>query len=120
MLKKLNLQKRILIAIGAVAVWVAMCYFLSGTNSNHRELDTAVTVLGVIATILMMLSYYEYTAVMLLGGIGSILLYIAMLKDNPEQITYLCYSVYSEICVIMAFIKVHTIYEGQQKNNMTI
>ncbi len=120
MLKRLNVKARIIIVAGTVASWVTIYYFLSRTNSSHRELDTAATVLGIISTILMMLSYYEYTAVMLFGGICSISLYIAMLKDNPEQITYLCYSVYSQICVIMAFIKVHSIYDRQQKNNMTI
>ena len=102
---------------GSVLAWIIICFFLSETDSNFRELDTAVTVLEIVSTVLTMLSYYEYTATMLLGGVGSILLYAAMLGTTPEQVTYLGYSIYSFICTCMAFVKVHSLYAEQQKAN---
>ena len=115
MLKKLTLMQRIIMIFGAMAAWFVICHFLSGTASNYRELDTAVTILGIIATVLMMLSYYEYTFAMLSGGICSILLYIAMLRNAPEQATFLGYSIYSLICTIVALRRVRVIYAEQQK-----
>ena len=116
-LKRLSAGKRAILIAGSVLAWILICFFLSETDSSFRELDTAVTVLGTVSTVLTMLSYYEYTATMLLGGVGSILLYAVMLKETPEQVTYLGYSIYSFICTCMAFVKVHSLYDEQQKAN---
>lgn len=115
-LKKLSGKMRIIIAAATIVAWCVICFVLTGTDAKFRELDTAVTVLGIAATILTMLSYYEYTFVMLAGGICTIVLYILMLKDTPEQITYLGFSVYSLICTILAFGQVHIIYKKQRKD----
>lgn len=63
-----------------------------------------------------MLSYIEYTVLMLAGQICSIGLYIAMLGTNPEQLTYLIYSVYAFICTTAAFVRTREIYRIQQNS----
>lgn len=118
-LKKTVRGKRAILIAGSVLAWILICFFLSETDSSFRELDTAVTVLGTVSTVLTMLSYYEYTATMLLGGVGSILLYAVMLKETPEQVTYLGYAIYSFVCTCMAFVKVPSRMPNSRKNKKT-
>ncbi len=114
MLKKLSARQRIMIIAAAAAAWLIIQHMLSGADSTCRELDTAVTILGFLETILTLLSYYEYTAAKLGGGLCSMLLFVSMLKDYPEQTTYLGYSVYLLICSTIAVIRVRKIYAEQQ------
>lgn len=113
-LKKLSLVKRSILIVGSIAAWGIICFFLSGTGSNYKEIDTAVTVLGTVGTVLMMFSYLEYTAFTFGSVFFSIMLYAAMLKDTPEQMTYLGFSVYSMICLLVAVFKANKIYKKQQ------
>ena len=114
MLKRMSLKRRLLLAAAGAAAWIAICLALSGTKASHSLLDTGITVSGIIATILMMLSYIEYTIMMLAGQLLSICLYIAMLADSPEQTPYLIYSVYSLICSAAACVNAHKIFSAQQ------
>lgn len=52
---------------------------------------------------------------MIAGGAFSILLYLCMLKDTPEQITYLGFSVYLLICQVFACRQVSVLYKVQRK-----
>lgn len=115
LLKRLTSRQRIVLAAATVIVWCVACFALSGTSAKYREIDTAVTVLGIAATILTLLSYCEYTVLMIAGGSLSIILYLCMLKDTPEQITYLEFSVYSLICQIFACRQVSVLYQEQRK-----
>ena len=114
-LKRFSAAKRAALIIGTITAWGIICYFLSATDSSHKELDTAVTVVGVVGTVLTLLSYLEYTAFTFAGTVFSTLLYAAMLKETPEQITYLGYSVYSMICTLVALINANKIYSEQHK-----
>ena len=115
-LKKLTVRQRMAVSAGAVAVWGATVMILNRVGSAHSLLDTTTTILGILATVLTMLSYIEYTVLMLAGQICSIGLYIAMLGTNPEQLTYLIYSVYAFICTAAAFVRTREIYRMQQNS----
>ncbi len=114
-LKRFSNAKRAILIIGTIIAWGIICYFLSGTDSSHKELDTAVTVEGVVETVLTLFSYLEYTVFTFAGTVFSTLLYVMMLKDTPEQMTYLGYSVYSMICTLVALINANNIYREQNK-----
>ena len=100
---------------GFAVVWLAVILILSRTASDYRVLDTTISLVGILASLLAMLSYIEYVTLTALGQVFSLILYISMLKTNPEQLTYLVYSVYSIICIIRAFICTRQIYDEQQK-----
>ena len=115
-LKKLTTKQRIAVSAGSVAVWVAVILILNQVGAAHSLLDTTTTILGILATVLTMLSYIEYTVLMLAGQVCSICLYIAMLEKNPEQLTYLIFSVYALICAAAAFLKTREIYKIQRNS----
>lgn len=117
-LKKMSNFQRVAVTIGSLAAWLTLCFGLSKTDAQYRELDTAITVLGIVSSLLTMLSYREYTVVMLMSGTLSIVLYALMLWRNPEQITYLGYAVYSMVCQIIAFCNVNILYQEQRKEEI--
>ena len=69
-------------------------------------------------SILTLLSYIEYTWLMLVSGVLGIALNIAMAIDRPEMVTYVVFSVCSFICVTRQFFSVRRIY-SEQKNKKT-
>lgn len=98
-------------AISAVAL-----HFLSArSDSPYRFFDNYGTLVGIFTMILSLLSFREYSWFMLCGGILNLILYGTMLRDNPQQLTYLIYSVYSLICIVLQCISVHGLYREQQK-----
>ena len=117
--KKMTGKQRVVVALIAVAFWCGMLVVLKSLGSSHQILDNTVTMLGILNTVLMMLSYIEYTALMIPGNLFSIALYIAMIKESPEQITYLIYTLFSGYCVVRAFFRVRQLYAEQNKDKNT-
>ena len=102
---------------------LAVCYaltlaVLTAAGSGYSLLDGATSILGVATSVLTLLSYIEYTWLMLISGVLGIALNIAMAIDRPEMVTYVVFSVYSFICVTRQFFSVRRIYT-EQKNQKT-
>ena len=113
--RKMTVKQRLITALIAIAFWCGMLIVLKSLGSSHQILDNTVTMLGILNTVLMMLSYIEYTALMIPGNLFSIALYIAMIKESPEQITYLIYTLFSGYCVVRAFFRARKLYAEQNK-----
>ena len=114
MLRKLTAKQRILIAGGFVAALLAMWIILPLIGSQYVFLDSLTNILGILIYFLTMFAYVEYTFLMIIKGVIGTVLYITMLGDSPEILTYLIYSVYSFICIVFAFFRSKKIYDSQQ------
>lgn len=112
--RKLSWKNRVLFAFVCVVVLALMQFVLKQFNSNYALLDSAVTLLGIACSFLTMFAFIEYTWLMVLSGVINILLYLVVIKDSPEQTTYLIFSIYSLICQIVGFFEVRKIYKQQQ------
>lgn len=115
-LRKMNMKHRILLTIGYFIALTAMWFVLPLIGSEYVFLDSATNLLGIIIYFLTMFAYVEYTFLMLINGIISIILYITMIQDTPETVTFLIYSIYSFICIVFAFFEAKKLYDSQQKN----
>lgn len=113
-LKRMRPKQRLLAVFAAILIWLAMCGIMTLLGSSYMLLDNTVTLLGIAVTVLTMLAYIEYTWLSIPNGIVSILLYAAMLCDNPEQLTYLVFSLYSFACCLRAFFHARGLYRAQQ------
>lgn len=58
-----------------------------------------------LVSILTMLAFIEYVPLMILTQFISIGLYLAMMKENPAQITYLLYTLFSMVCQSLWLLK---------------
>lgn len=114
--------QRAILATGFVVAWTIVWFILPATDSVHRIFDISSSLLGMLNTVLTMLAFIEYVPLMILGQFVNIGLYISMLRDNPAQITYLIYALFSLSCQILALKKVLFLYRQQnaQKIRNTI
>lgn len=113
--KSLSTFKWLLIGIVFSVGFIIVNFVLSATDSSYRFLDNSASILGLIVSLLSMLSYREYSWLMLVTGSLNIVLYLNMSFDNPAQITFLIYGMYSMFCIIRQFFSVQKLYT-EQKN----
>jgi len=112
--RRLSVRGRVLVTAMFAGAWLILCGVLWLFDSSYMLFDNTITLLGILISILTMLAYIEYAWLMLPSGIISILLYVVMLPDSPEQLPYLIFSVYSMICVVRGFFRVLRLYDEQR------
>ena len=100
--------------LACCAAFGVMRVILTRTGGEHTVLDSMVTLFGVTASVLALLSYMEYAALMTSGTVCSVILYVTMLADHPEQATYLIYALYALICSVIAIFRLKKLYAEQQ------
>ncbi len=116
-LKKLNSKQRILTLAGFIVALVAMWIVLPLIGSQYVFLDSVTNLLGILIYFLTMFAFVEYTFLMIVNGVIGTALYITMLRETPEMITYLIYSVYSFVCIVFAFFEARKLYSRQKKTS---
>lgn len=102
-------------SIGFAVCFLLVQFVLKTANSNYPTLDNLGTIVGLTVSLLSLLSFREYSWLMLVTGVINLILYTVMTADNPAQITYLIYAVHSMICIIGQFFSVRRLY-AEQKN----
>lgn len=100
-------------------VWAGMYILLTLTDSRYVLFDNSVTLFGILISFLTMFSYIEYTYLMIPSSLISVGMYLVMMQEHPEQITYLIYSIYCFICQCIAFRSARKMYSEQKKEDTT-
>ncbi len=116
-LRKLSAKQRILGAVGLVILWFALTATVNALGGSYGGLDSAVSLIGVVGTLLSMFAFIEYSYFNMGANILSIILYINMLGAMPEQSTYLVSSAFGLVCNARAFLIAHRLYKKQQEEN---
>ncbi len=116
-LRRLSVKWRIIMLVSFAVLLLAMWILLPLIGSQYVFLDSATTLLGILIYFLTMFAFVEYTSFMIINGIINIFLYIQMLPDSPETMTYLIFSVYSFICICFAFFEARKLYKTQQNSD---
>ena len=106
---------RAAVFVGYGAAVTALCLILNTIGSSYSLLDSLSSMLGILISILTMLSFVEYSWLMLPSGLVTICLDISVAVNHPEQITYVIYACYSLICVTIGFFRVRQLYAEQKK-----
>ncbi len=112
--RRLTWKGRVGLSAGFVIAWTALYALLSQFDASYLLLDNTVTLIGVLVSVLAMFPYIEYIWLNILSVFISIILYIVMLRESPEQTTYLVYNIYAFICVVMAAHRSQKLYAAQQ------
>lgn len=113
--RTLSWKQRGWVAAAFAAAWCVLFVVLRMLGSSYQLLDNTVTLFGVLISILTIYACIEYTWLMIPSGLFNIVLYITMIPANPEQVTYLVFSIYSMICVTMALVYARKLYKKQQQ-----
>ncbi len=115
LLRKLSNKQRALIVAGFVILLVVLWIVLPLMGSQYVLLDSITNLLGILIYFLTMFAFVEYTFLMVINGVIGIVLYIQMIPQTPEIMSYLIFSVYSFICIVFAFFNARKLYNNQQK-----
>ena len=113
--RKLTAKQRIVTGTVFAGLLVVLGFMLPRLGGEHTFLDSAITLLGILTSVLTMLSYKEYALLMVAGGVLSSALYVAMLPEHPEQATYLIFNLYSLVCCTLASFRIRKLYAEQQR-----
>ncbi len=112
--RRLTAKQRLLTVVVFAGLLAGLALLLPLLGGEHSFLDSAVTLLGILTSVLTMLAYMEYAVLMVTGGLVSASLYISMLGDHPEQVTYLIFTLYSLTCCVIAGFRIGKLYKEQQ------
>lgn len=112
--RTLTKQQILLIVLGYAVSFLILYYVLSLLGSNYMLFDNAVTLFGVLLSLMMMFRFRECAFLMIPNAILRLGLYIAMVPASPEQLTYVIYAVYLLVCAVLMWKKTRTIYAQQQ------
>ena len=113
--RKLTAKQRIVTAAVFAGLLAGLGLLLPKLGGEHSFLDSAVTLLGILTSVLTMLAFTEYASLMVVSGLVCVALYAFMLGEHPEQVTYLIFTLYSLACCVIAFFRIRKLYAEQQK-----
>ena len=100
--------------LGIMAVaYVPLLISNKAAGGSYIELDTAGAVVAFASSALMLFAFSNYIYFQITGCFISMLLYIFMLRDTPEQLCYLIYNIYSTICCIRGALNISIIKKKQ-------
>lgn len=114
-LKRMKPKYLILLLLLFAVVLIVMWWALPLLGAQYVFLDSTATVLGTLTSFLTMFAFVEYTFFMVAGCVLNLVLYIQMLQDSPETITFLVFGVYSLICAVIGAVRATKLYKSQQK-----
>ncbi len=112
--QRLNKQQWLLLATAFGVSFVIVNFLLRSAGSTYRFWDNSSTLLSLAISILTIFAFREYTWLMLINGLITIGMYIAMSLDDPAQLTFLIYAVQSFICIIKQFFTVKHLHREQE------
>ncbi len=101
---------------GLILVYLFLFDYPTAAELLIMILDNAVTLLGIVATVLMMLRFVEYAPLQITSLLCSLTIYCTMLREDPAQITFIIYTVYAGICTLIAIRNMRRRYRAQQEN----
>ena len=114
-LRSMTTKQRLIALALAIAGWGILYVVMTFIGSSYMLFDNTLMLIGICSTVLTMLAYREYTGLYIPNCVVNVVLYITMLGENPEQLTYLIFSIYALICSVLAVIEARKLYKIQQK-----
>lgn len=100
------------LVLGLIVNALGLKSTVGGAVGLIKLLDNSSTVVGILATVLTMLRFREYPLLQLVGTGFSLAIYTILAVQNPGQITYIIYTLYSSICVTRAYLGIRARERG--------
>ena len=114
-LKKMTTKWRALNIVLVIALWAVYYLVINALGSASSLIDSMASLLGMYITVLQVLKYSEYTALMIPSSLLTIALYISLIAQGTvEQVPFLVYSLYSLCCVVRSVFNARKIIKEQE------
>lgn len=114
-LKRMTGKQRILGGLAFCAGWAVLYFALRAFGSEYLILDNTATLIGVTANVASLLYLIEFPYIQCVTYIVNIALNIQMVQNDARQWTFLIYSIYAFICVIISAVFMQKQYDRQHK-----
>ena len=96
-----------LVLLGFAVIWPAVYFAVSALpGANQSILDVTGTLLGILITVLSMLRFSEYAPLNLVSVAISLATHVMIFLNDPSNITYVIYTVYSGVCIVFAMVRI--------------
>ena len=116
--RSMSKKWKILGIIGLVVIYIPLLIMNINAGAALAPIDTAVSILGIVVTVLAMFAFVEYTYLSIIHSFLVLLLYVLMLGESPELTCYVVSTIYSITCIVRCALNVHKIYKKQQLENV--
>ena len=101
LLKKLSIKQRTIGLVLLLCLMLGSFAILKLINPDgHILLDTAISVIGWVVTLLTLFAYIEAYPLNVINCLLNLILFGIMTADDIKQLPYLIYSIYSTVMVI--------------------
>ena len=106
-----------LLAAGAFLVaWGGTLAVLLLVGSDFALLDTSVSLLGIVVSVLTMLAFVEYAPLWLVSNALSLFLNIQLALADISFLPYVIAGVYNLVCTVISVFNVAKLYKLQNAN----
>ena len=112
-LHKMSAKGRILTLVLFLVAWGATLGALTLLGSDFAILDTSVSLLGILVSLLTMLAYIEYAPLWLLSNILSLMLTVQVTLTDISFLPHAVAGIYNLICTVSALFNVAHLYKKQ-------
>ena len=104
-IRRLTNRQRVYLGIGTALIWVIAYFILAIFDSQYLILDNTTAVLAIVASLMSIFRFMEYTLFQVLTSVISIVMFVVMTLDDPANIPWLIYTVYSLFCIVLSFVR---------------
>jgi nicotinamide riboside transporter PnuC len=113
--RKMRPHYRFSIVLLMIAIYIPCLRQNQKLGATMAPLDTYAFVDGLVSPGLTLFAFIEYTYLLIIGCTVTVIMNVLMLKETPDRLSYLVYSIYSLICCTMACVNVHKAYKRQRE-----
>ena len=103
-LRELSIKKRIFIFGGMLVLWLVLLIIFSSFGSKYLIMDNAVSVIGILSTILCVFRFKEYVFTQFTSNVIMLITYLLMLDENPSMFIWVVSVTNNLVCTILAWI----------------
>ncbi len=112
--KKMRPLPRVLFIISFIVAWLVLAWVLSQGGGKQPLLDAYSGISGIVLPFLTMLAYIEETPFYVLGTVISLAMWVMIAINEPNEITFVIFSVYNCYMAVKRAITWVRLYRKQQ------
>lgn len=112
--RKMSPRMRLLTALGSIVAYVIYVFAMKNTDANYLYLDSIIMISGIVVPILTLFALVEYAYVSMLTAPVSVLMYVLLSFETPEQLPYLIFNIYSCVCCARQLYNARSLFSEQQ------
>ena len=114
LLRSMTWKQRLLTLVSCSFIWFVTFIALQIAHSNYQVVDSTLTLMSLLISILMLFAFVEYTWLMIPLGVLGVYTNTIVMMDSLDRMPFLVFSIFSLYCQVLAFFQARRLYAEQQ------